>query len=79
METAKADRLGWLMKCPVVAAKSWQSHPPSDPFPAAKFVLSLDPLCPRDDPSSLHARFLPPVRRSQTANLGSRLILVVSI
>ncbi|OWM80888.1 transcription initiation factor IIF subunit beta isoform X2 [Punica granatum] len=53
VETAKADRSVWLMKCPVVVAKSWQSHPPSDPTPVAKVVLSLDPLRPPDDPSAL--------------------------
>lgn len=52
LETAKADRSVWLMKCPVVVAKSWQSHPLSDPHPLAKVVLSLDPLRP-DDSSSL--------------------------
>ncbi|KAK4753450.1 hypothetical protein SAY87_022248 [Trapa incisa] len=53
VEMAKADRSVWLMKCPLVVAKSWQSHPASDPLPVAKVVLSLDPLCPPDDPSSL--------------------------
>lgn len=51
VETAKAERSVWLMKCPVVVAKSWQAHPPSDPL--AKVVLSLDPLRPPEDPSSL--------------------------
>ncbi|XP_062165398.1 transcription initiation factor IIF subunit beta [Alnus glutinosa] len=52
LETAKAERSVWLMKCPVAVAKSWQSHPHSDPHPVAKVVLSLDPLHP-DDSSSL--------------------------
>ncbi|KAI6688777.1 hypothetical protein NL676_025605 [Syzygium grande] len=51
VETAKAERSVWLMKCPVVVAKSWQAHTPSDPL--AKVVLSLDPLRPPEDPSSL--------------------------
>ncbi|KAF8015252.1 hypothetical protein BT93_H0912 [Corymbia citriodora subsp. variegata] len=53
VETAKSDRSVWLMKCPVVVAKSWQLHPPSDANPLAKVVLSLDPLLPPDNPSSL--------------------------
>lgn len=57
VETAKADRSVWLMKCPVVVAKSWQSHPPSDTAPIAKVVLSLDPLRPPDDPSSHEVLF----------------------
>ncbi|XP_041021809.1 transcription initiation factor IIF subunit beta-like [Juglans microcarpa x Juglans regia] len=52
VDAAKAERSVWLMKCPVVVAKSWQSHPHSDPHPLAKVVLSLDPLHP-DDSSSL--------------------------
>ncbi|XP_062101448.1 transcription initiation factor IIF subunit beta [Humulus lupulus] len=52
LETNKSERAVWLMKCPLVVAKSWQSHPPSDPHPLAKVVLSLDPLH-SDDSSSL--------------------------
>ncbi|KAJ7957814.1 transcription initiation factor IIF subunit beta-like [Quillaja saponaria] len=52
LETSKAERSVWLMKCPPVVAKSWQSQPPSRPHPVAKVVLSLDPLC-ADDPSAL--------------------------
>ncbi|KAF3446384.1 hypothetical protein FNV43_RR11563 [Rhamnella rubrinervis] len=52
LDIGKAERSVWLMKCPLVVAKSWQTHPPSDPHPVAKVVLSLDPLHP-DDSSSL--------------------------
>ena len=52
LETSKAERSVWLMKCPLAVAKSWQSHPPSHPQPLAKVVLSLDPLR-ADDPSAL--------------------------
>ena len=54
LETSKADKSVWLMKCPVVVAKSWKSHtsPSSDSAPLAKVVLSLDPL-QSDDPSAL--------------------------
>lgn len=52
LDTGKAERSVWLMKCPLVVAKSWQSHNPSDPHPLAKVVLSLDPLH-SDDSSSL--------------------------
>ncbi|KAK0577004.1 hypothetical protein LWI29_026454 [Acer saccharum] len=49
LETGKADRSVWLMKCPVVVAKSWKNHATSsDPQPVAKVVLSLDPLDPDD-------------------------------
>lgn len=55
LETSKADKAVWLMKCPVVVAKSWKSHTSlssSDSAPLAKVVLSLDPL-QSDDPSAL--------------------------
>lgn len=53
LETAKADRSVWLMKCPLVVAKSWQSQPSSsDSHPLSKVVLSLDPLR-SEDPSAL--------------------------
>ncbi|KAI5353782.1 hypothetical protein L3X38_006676 [Prunus dulcis] len=52
LDTGKAESPVWLMKCPVVVAKSWNSHNPSDPHPLSKVVLSLDPLR-ADDPSSL--------------------------
>ncbi|KAI9113155.1 hypothetical protein K1719_015680 [Acacia pycnantha] len=52
LETSKAERSVWLMKCPLAVAKSWQNHPPSHPQPLSKVVLSLDPLH-ADDPSAL--------------------------
>lgn len=52
LETARADRSVWLMKCPVVVAKSWQSIPPDSQQNLSKVVVSLDPLHP-EDPNSL--------------------------
>ncbi|XP_021758352.1 general transcription factor IIF subunit 2-like [Chenopodium quinoa] len=53
VDTGKAERSVWLMKCPLVISKSWQSRASSsDPQPVAKVVLSLDPLRP-DDPSAV--------------------------
>ncbi|OVA20377.1 Transcription initiation factor IIF [Macleaya cordata] len=51
LETMKADRSVWLMKCPLVVSKSWQAHS-ADPHPVAKVVLSVDPLR-TEDPSSV--------------------------
>jgi len=56
LETSKAERSVWLMKCPVAVAKSWQNHPPSQPL--SKVVFSIDPLLPEDDPSHLQVLFL---------------------
>ncbi|XP_068645780.1 transcription initiation factor IIF subunit beta-like [Aristolochia californica] len=44
LETSKAERSVWLMKCPLVVSKSWQTHPPDSSQPVAKVVLSVDPL-----------------------------------
>ncbi|XWS25846.1 hypothetical protein CRYUN_Cryun27aG0102000 [Craigia yunnanensis] len=68
LETGKADRSVWLMKCPVVVAKSWknQAASSSDSQPVAKVVLSLDPREP-DDPSSL--KFTMEMAGSETRNI----------
>nr|GMD28998.1 transcription initiation factor IIF subunit beta [Ipomoea batatas]GMD84786.1 transcription initiation factor IIF subunit beta [Ipomoea batatas]GMD89374.1 transcription initiation factor IIF subunit beta [Ipomoea batatas]GME20085.1 transcription initiation factor IIF subunit beta [Ipomoea batatas] len=59
VDTAKAERLVWLMKCPLLVSKSWQSQATassSDTPPVAKVVVSLDlipkknPDAPADDP-----------------------------
>ncbi|KAF6154017.1 hypothetical protein GIB67_026671, partial [Kingdonia uniflora] len=53
LETTMSDRSVWLMKCPLVVSKCWQTQS-SDTHhqPLAKVVLSIDPLQP-EDPSSL--------------------------
>ncbi|XP_075480491.1 uncharacterized protein LOC142521151 [Primulina tabacum] len=54
VDTAKAERSVWLMKCPPVVSKAWQSAAAStaDAPAVAKVIVSLDPLHP-EDPSSL--------------------------
>ncbi|KAI3464895.1 hypothetical protein Pfo_021558 [Paulownia fortunei] len=55
VDTAKSERSVWLMKCPPVVSKAWQSSASSssaDSPPVAKVVVSLDPLR-AEDPSSL--------------------------
>ncbi|GMP22717.1 hypothetical protein CsSME_00000614 [Camellia sinensis var. sinensis] len=57
LETSKAERAVWLMKCPPVVSRSLQCPPPSsDAFdssrPVAKVVVSIDPLRSNDDSSS---------------------------
>ncbi|KAJ9186513.1 hypothetical protein P3X46_002077 [Hevea brasiliensis] len=67
LETAKADRSVWLMKCPLVVAKSWQSHSSSsDSHPLAKVVLSLDPLRGED---SSGLQFTMEMAGSETGNV----------
>lgn len=49
VDVGKAERSVWLMKCPLVISKSWQSRAAaSDPHQLAKVVLSIDPLRPDD-------------------------------
>ncbi|XP_057784596.1 uncharacterized protein LOC131001960 [Salvia miltiorrhiza] len=62
LETSKAERRVWMMKCPPVVARAMQSntHHPPPPFPSdasagqifAKVVVAVDPLHPSDDLSS---------------------------
>ncbi|KAI3761227.1 hypothetical protein L1987_51639 [Smallanthus sonchifolius] len=66
LETARADRAVWLMKCPVVVAKSWNAIPPDSQQNLAKVVVSLDPLRP-EDPSSL--QFSMEMAGSETVNM----------
>ncbi|KVH98411.1 Transcription Factor IIF, Rap30/Rap74, interaction [Cynara cardunculus var. scolymus] len=66
LETARADRSVWLMKCPVVVAKSWQSVPADSQQNLSKVVVSLDPLHP-EDPSSL--QFSMEMAGSEIANM----------
>ncbi|CAI9116846.1 OLC1v1018111C1 [Oldenlandia corymbosa var. corymbosa] len=62
VDTTKSDKSVWLMKCPLVVAKSWQaqaqaaaaaasssaSSSAADSLPVSKVVVSLDPLRPDD-------------------------------
>lgn len=55
VEASKADRSVWLMKCPPVVSKAWQSSAASasaDSPPVSKVVVSLDLLQP-DESSAL--------------------------
>lgn len=59
LETGRADRSVWLMKCPTLVSRSWQaaaapsSSDPNIPHPVvAKVVLSLDPT-QNDEPNAL--------------------------
>ncbi|KAJ7975092.1 putative Transcription initiation factor IIF subunit beta [Quillaja saponaria] len=56
VETSKADRPLWLMKCPPVVSSCLQQVDGSEPSPpVAKVVLSIDPLHADDDDS--HTQF----------------------
>nr|CAB3474410.1 unnamed protein product [Digitaria exilis] len=69
LETARADRSLWLMKCPTVVSRAWQEAAAAAPGPdagganpnpspvVAKVILSLDPL--RDDDMPSQASLLP--------------------
>ncbi|KAL0360617.1 UNVERIFIED_CONTAM: hypothetical protein Sradi_3746200 [Sesamum radiatum] len=60
VDTAKAERSVWLMKCPPVVSKAWQSSAAAaEAPPVAKVVVSLDPLR-AEDPSALQVNQLPP-------------------
>lgn len=49
LDAVRASTEVYLMKCPVVVAKSWQSHTASSDFQRiAKVIESIDPLRPDD-------------------------------
>lgn len=55
VDTTKWDRSVWLMKCPLVVSKAWQSQAAASSFSSdsphvAKVIVSVDPL--RSDDSS---------------------------
>ncbi|KAL2498423.1 Transcription initiation factor IIF [Abeliophyllum distichum] len=53
IDTAKAERSVWLMKCPPVVSQAWQAAAATDSPPVAKVVVSLD-LLSSEEPSALH-------------------------
>ncbi|KAL8051788.1 hypothetical protein ABFX02_06G171500 [Erythranthe guttata] len=62
LDTSKAERHVWLMKCPPVVSRAMQNnqHQPPPPFSSdaeagqivGKVIVSIDPLLPNDDGSS---------------------------
>ncbi|CAM0883444.1 unnamed protein product [Alopecurus aequalis] len=57
LETGRADRSVWLMKCPTIVSQAWQeaaaasnSGVPNPNPVVAKVILSFDPLSTDDDP-----------------------------
>ncbi|XP_047060343.1 general transcription factor IIF subunit 2-like [Lolium rigidum] len=60
LETGRADRSVWLMKCPTIVSQAWQEAaatasatggPNPNPNPVvAKVILSFDPLSPDEEP-----------------------------
>lgn len=52
LDTSRAERAVFLMKCPAVVSRSLQCSEDTSPGPVAKLVVSIDPLQP--DESSSH-------------------------
>ncbi|KAE8819366.1 General transcription factor IIF subunit 2 [Hordeum vulgare] len=67
LETGRADRSVWLMKCPTIVSRAWQKAaaaaaaadaggPSPNPNPVvAKVILSFDPLSTDEDPNQARA------------------------
>ncbi|CAN4084813.1 unnamed protein product [Withania somnifera] len=71
VDTTKWDRSVWLMKCPLVVSKSWQSQAAassssSDSPQVAKVIVSVDPLR-SDDSSAL--QFTPEMGGNDVGNM----------
>ncbi|XP_027357475.1 general transcription factor IIF subunit 2 [Abrus precatorius] len=51
VDTSKAERAVWLMKCPPLVSRSLRATPSDPSRPVAKVVVSIDPLNSNDDDS----------------------------
>jgi hypothetical protein len=68
LETSRADRSVWLMKCPTIVSQAWQEAtasaaggPSPNPNPVvAKVILSFDPLSTDEDPKQASFPLPPP-------------------
>ncbi|KAM3351720.1 hypothetical protein ACQJBY_023576 [Aegilops geniculata] len=71
LETGRADRSVWLMKCPTIVSRAWQEAaaaaadaggPNPNPNPVvAKVILSFDPLSTDEDPNQARVSPFAPV------------------
>lgn len=71
LETGRADRSVWLMKCPTIVSRAWQEAaaaaadaggPNPNPNPVvAKVILSFDPLSTDEDPNQARVSPIAPV------------------
>lgn len=52
VDTSKADKAMWLMKCPALVSRSLQTPSDDSSRPVAKVIVSVDPLQSNDDSSS---------------------------
>uniref|UniRef100_A0A804QRP1 TFIIF beta subunit N-terminal domain-containing protein n=1 Tax=Zea mays TaxID=4577 RepID=A0A804QRP1_MAIZE len=74
LETARADRSVWLMKCPPVVSRAWQAASASSSDAAnanpvvAKVVLSLDLLRQEERPEEPTLQFKMELAQTNTGN-----------
>lgn len=52
VDTSKAEKAVWLMKCPAVVSRALQSSSIPNDLPVAKVTVSIDPLCSNTDAST---------------------------
>lgn len=52
LETNKADRAMWLLKCPQAVTRALSNSPDAPSRPVAKVIVSVDPLQSNDDDDS---------------------------
>ncbi|XP_057832200.1 uncharacterized protein LOC131042887 [Cryptomeria japonica] len=52
LDTSKAERSVWLMKCPQVVARAWKEYGDAGQ-PLAKITVSVDPLKTNDYPADI--------------------------
>lgn len=77
VDTSKADKSMWLMKCPALVSRSLRNPSSSDepPPPVAKVILSIDPLHSTDDSSSTQVFLSSLLQRLMHFSCTANLIL----
>lgn len=75
VDTTKAEKAVWLMKCPAVVARSLHSSTVPSQFPVAKVTVSIDPLCSTSEDST---QFTMELSSSDLGNVPKRFSMDMS-
>ncbi|XP_008465664.1 uncharacterized protein LOC103503304 isoform X1 [Cucumis melo] len=68
LETNKADRAMWLLKCPQVVTRALSNSPDAPSRPVAKVIVSVDPLQSNDDDDSSSTEFTMELASTDSGN-----------
>ncbi|XP_021744363.1 general transcription factor IIF subunit 2-like [Chenopodium quinoa] len=77
VDTSKADKAVWLMKCPSVVSRALQSSSVPNDLPVAKVIVSIDPLCSDPEDPSIR-QFTMELSGSDLGNVPKRFSMDMS-